>query len=322
MFIKQYELWQTCNNNCIFCFNKEGRGLYNPIQQKHSLEFVLKDLDRVVEKHKNLAVELIGGDIFQGQLRDKEVKALFFTLLRKIKSYGDRGLIKQLVLFCTLTIGEQEDLYSSLDIVLGGPMEIWVSTSYDTKGRFNSQSQWDTWNKQMLRLSQIPNLYRNTTIIFTQDFCEKVLSGELNLKKFQDKYKTTLFFKHPLPPAVTNYHPKKEEDSKQVFYTQKKAEIERIPWFFPKRQDALKVMAMMNSLGILDRLMGLDYRADDLDNKWDDSRGFLKTIRDKENNIEDKSEDTNSCGHLLSYVCYQDSDRCLLCDKENIYGED
>lgn len=322
MYIKQYELWQTCNNNCVFCFNKAGRGLYNPEQQTKSLLFVLSDLDRVVREHSSLSIELIGGDFFQGQLVDVKVRELFFQLLQKIKSYGDKGQIKQVVLFATLTIGEQEDLYKALDIVKGGSMEVWVSTSYDTKGRFNSQSQYDTWDKQMLKLASIKGVYRNTTAIFTQDFCEKVNSGDLDLKEFQDKYKTTLFFKHPLPPLVTNYYLSEDEDSKKVFFQQKEKEIQNIPWFFPRREDALKTMQKMNELGILDRLMGLDYRADDLDSKFTEKKGFLKTVRDKEHRIESTTEDKSPCGHLLTYACYRDSDKCLLCDKENIYGED
>lgn len=318
MFIKQYELWQTCNNNCLFCFNKAGRNTYIPEQQMAALNFIISDLDKVVTKTPDLSIELIGGEFFQGQLANPAVYSLFFQLLHKIKYLGDTRKIKQVVIFATLTIGDQKDLYKALDILCGGPMEVWVSTSYDTYGRFNTEEKAANWDKQMKKLASIPDIYRNTTIIFTQDFCEKVLTGSLDLQKFRDLYKTTLFFKHPLPILVTNYYTNNMVDSKKFFFEQKEKYQKENPWFFPKRKDAIKVLTILKNLSILDRFMGLNYRADDLDSKFTQEEGFLKTIRDKAHNIENASEDKSPCGHLLTYACYGDSEHCILCDKENI----
>ena len=325
MFIKQYELWQTCNNNCEFCFNKSQISIINPVQQEKALEFVLLDIDNVVKLHGgNLSVELIGGEFFQGQLSTPRVKELFFNLLKKLAYYGNLGLIKQVCLFVTLTIGNQEDLFRSLDILLKDKthnFSVWLSTSYDTRGRFRTNEQLNSWKSNMVKLSGFTDINKNTTIIFTQDFVNNVLEGRFNFVSFQKEFGTTLFFKHPLPPLINSYYTNDLDSPVGVYFNAKNKYMGEKDWFFPKRVDSLKVMSMMNSVGILDRLMGLNYRADDLDSKFDASGNSIKTVRDKNHNIESVDEEKSPCGHLLTYRCYSDSDKCMLCDKENILGE-
>ena len=324
MFIKQYELWQTCNNNCVFCFNKEESGKLQPEKQIDTLKEVLVDLDRVVKEHGgDLSVELIGGEFFQGQLADSRVRDLFFDVIRKLRTLGDAGSLQQVCLFVTLTIGEQLDLYNALDILTGNPsskLAVWVSTSYDTKGRFTADKL-ETWKTHMKRLASMPRVYRNTTFIFTQDFAEKVVSGELNLETFRDEYKTTLFFKHPMPNLINQARPEPGMDVLALYKHAKEECLKETPWFLPKRNTAIQAMSIMNSLGCLDRFMNLQYRADDLARQFNKETGWDKTIRDKEKGIESFDEEKNSCGHLVPYMCYADSDKCIMCDKEILLDE-
>lgn len=324
MFLQQYELWQTCNNNCDFCFNKELAGKLVPEQQEKALQAVIQDLDTVVTKHNgDLSIELIGGEFFQGQLSTKKVRDLFFQLITKLKDLADKGLIKQVVLFVTLTIGEQEDLYKSIEILTTNKrpdFEVWISTSYDTKGRFNQPFKLDNWKKHMTKLAGIDSIYRNTTIIFTQDFVEKVLSGELRLEDFKEKYKSTLFFKHPMPHLINTLTTQDLRDQNaselDVYLFAKEDSIKNTPWFLPKRNDALRVMNKLKELDLLERFMDLTLRADNLYRKFDDQGGWDMTIRDKEHTIESTTEEVNKCGHLIPYMCYSDSDKCIICDKE------
>lgn len=322
MFLKQYELWQTCNNNCLFCFNKKNVGFLNPEQQIAALNYVIKDLDTVVMQHKDLSIELIGGDFFQGQLSTPEVRELFFVLIKKLRALADAGSLKQVCIFVTLTIGDQADLYKTIDMLTTPNLELWVSTSYDTYGRFITPERLNTWNLNMLKISSYTNLHINTTSILTSDFVTKVLAGELDLAEFQDKYRTTLFFKHPLIMLSEEALSQPNADPRALYLKEKARILKTMPWFLPKRCDVLKFMVYLQELGILDRLMGLEYRADDLDAKFIDQGHFVKTLRDKENNIESAGEAKNPCGHVLTYMCYADSDKCLLCDRENILNEE
>ena len=329
MFIQQYELWQTCNNNCEFCFNKELAWNLVPKQQEKALQAVLNDLDNVVAKHNgDLSIELIGGEFFQGQLSTQNVRDLFFSVIYKLKDLADKKLIKQVVLFVTLTIGDQKDLFKTLDILTENKQEqfeVWVSTSYDTRGRFNTQQKLDNWEKNMLLLAGRNDILRNTTIIFTQDFVEKVLSGWLNLKDFIMKYKTTVFFKHPMPGLINTMTKEKlgiaNLSEQEVYKIAKKECLKSMPWFLPKRSDAIQVMFKLSELGLLSKFMDLDLRADNLFRQYNENTGWDKTIRDKGQNIESFDEEVSSCGHLIPYRCYADSDKCIICDKENILDD-
>jgi DUF2075 family protein len=329
MFIQQYELWQTCNNNCEFCFNKELACKLLPKQQEDSLLAVYNDLDNLVAKHGgNLSIELIGGEFFQGQLSTERVRDLFFSVITKIKSFSDKGLINQVVIFVTLTIGSQKDLYSTLDILTTNKnkdFEVWVSTSYDTRGRFDTKNKLDTWHKNMLYLSKLDSIYRNTTIIFTQDFVDKVLSGELNLKEFIEKYRTTLFFKHPMPNLINTVNRDKlikENLSEQDMYTLAKKEcLKEMDWFLPERDKSIQVMCILKEQGLLSKFMDLGLRADNLFRQYNVDTGWDKTIRDKNKHIESFDEDVSECGHLIPYRCYSDSDKCIICDKENLLDD-
>lgn len=315
MYLKQYELWQTCQNNCVFCFNKANAWKSDDEAKKLALEAVIEDLDKQVLLHSDLSIELIGGDFFQGQLSNPDVRDLFFKLIEKLKKLGDSNKIKQVVLFVTLTIGEQEELYKTLDILCSDNFEVWVSTSYDTKGRFDDKKL-ENWKKHMSILSKMSTVHLNTTIILTQAFVESVLSGEFNFIDFQLTYNTTLFFKHPLIMLDEIAKQDSSFGQRERYISAKKDMLKRIPWFLPKREDTLKVMSKMAEIGILDRLMGLDYRADDLDAKFAEEGHWVKTIRNKDKNIESENEAKNPCGHLITYMCYSDSDKCLLCDKD------
>lgn len=321
MFLKQYELWQTCNNNCLFCFNKRNAGILNPEQQIKALNYVISDLDTVVKEHKDLSIELIGGDFFQGQLSTPQVRTLFFQLIHKLRDLSDKKLIKQVCLFVTLTLGDQADLYKTIEILQNPNRELWVSTSYDTYGRFITPERLNNWKLNMIKISSYTNLNINTTSILTADFVTKVLSGELDLAQFQKNYHTTLFFKHPLIMMDESVCACSHKDQRELYLAEKARVLKETPWFLPKRADVLKFMLYLNKLGILDRLMGLEYRADDLDAKFIDQGHFVKTLRDKEHNIESAGEAKNPCGHVLTYMCYSDSDKCLLCDRENILND-
>lgn len=324
MFLKQYELWQTCNNNCLFCFNKANAHIDNDEAKIAALRAVIADLDVVPGTIQDkLSIELIGGDFFQGQLHNPSVRTLFFQLMDKLVSLRDSKQIAQVVLFVTLTLGDNKDLYEAIDVLTRNApadFEVWISTSYDTKGRFDA-AKLENWKTHMTRLACIPTIHRNTTIILTQAFVDEVLSGAFDFQDFQDTYQTTLFFKHPL--IMLDELAKHGDVSDQIIKYKRAKEdmLKRLPWFLPKRKDALKVMQKMREHGLLNRLMGLEYRADDLDAKFGEVGHWVKTIRDKEHNIESKNEAKLPCGDLVTYMCYADSDKCLLCDRD-LYNDD
>lgn len=311
----QFELWKECNSKCKFCYSGEDIICTLDSLKIRNLEFAINKVkdEKIYEEFDE--VGFIGGEFFQGQLKNPEVRKLFFELMKITKEKHDKGLINKIWINITLTIGDQKDLYDVLEI-FGDDDRLWLLTSYDTKGRFHSQKMEDNWKYHMKHIHFLyPNIKFNTTTILSADFIRKYLNDEIKLKQFRDDYNTDLFFKVPGKGYVT------------------KQEMENLVGdFFPNRNDFLKFLKKFKDTEdqhLWDKLFNIKYRADLL------YYGFKDRIVVAGRNKEDASEDFKCdkdiqeewdkfapkilpCGHLDNYACYIDSDKCALCDKEYV----
>ncbi len=176
----QIELWQECNSLCDFCYlGKHNRNMPDELKIK-----VLKD---TLQKLQNFntdydTIAFIGGEFFQGQLKHPEVRDLFFQLMNETHNLLKSNTIQSFWLTATLTIGNQEDLYKTLDIFKDFKWDktksegFWLCTSYDTIGRFHKKELEDNWKYHMLNIAaKYDNVKFNTTIIITADLINKVL---------------------------------------------------------------------------------------------------------------------------------------------------
>ena len=110
----QWELWQYCNSLCDFCYRGEENRIHNKERQIRSLTDLNLSIDHMdFNKYNNIS--LIGGEFFQGQLDDPEIHDMFFQAVKRIfQLYIDKK-IGSIWLTCTLTIGNQKDLYDLID---------------------------------------------------------------------------------------------------------------------------------------------------------------------------------------------------------------
>ena len=140
----QFELWQECNSRCKFCY-------LGPENRKTEDSIKLKTLKKVYEKISDPKtfdefdnLSYIGGEFFQGQLANPEVKELFMKIMSKTADYLREGTINSVWLCATLTLGDQKDLYEVLDLFKDIKREehasngLWIISSYDTIGRFHT----------------------------------------------------------------------------------------------------------------------------------------------------------------------------------------
>ena len=67
------------------------------------------------ETHDNLSY--IGGEFFQGQLKNPQVREMFFKIMGKTAELLRNGTIKSSWLAATLTYGDEADLYQTLETV-------------------------------------------------------------------------------------------------------------------------------------------------------------------------------------------------------------
>ena len=335
----QFELWQVCNNRCLFCYiGEENR--YTPdslkLQALNDAITILNDEEKM--KPYNV-VSLIGGEFFQGQLNTLEIKNKFFSLIRKIAELQVSDKIQEVWIMATLTIGNQEDLYTSINLMkevynnANKPEllnQVWIVTSYDTIGRFHTEKMHDNWKFNMLNLhNRYPEIKFNTCTILTQDLIQKYLNNEFSFNDFMQTYNTNMFFKQPSPGALASL---KEGQSPMDQYREAKQKMEKVlPGFFPKREDFLNFLIKFSQdcPNLYDHLFNVKYRADDLYRNFNyKDKRMLLNHRNKESKNEitrtglsDFDTQTAECGHLLNYCAYIDSDACMICDREFVRNQ-
>lgn len=310
----QTELWQECNNFCDFCYlGKENRFTPDEIKLKSINDLFDKIKDsNFISKYSNISI--IGGDFWQGQLRNPIVKDRFFALSKYIIDLLNDGTLFDSWFTAALTLGNQEDLYELLEYYRNTEVGkirhkdsrgFWICTSYDTIGRFHTNDKLKNWQYHMKKLDEY-NVHKNTTIILTEDFMNKVINDEFNIYEFMTEYNTQLFFKH----AGSGPYPTKEELE------------EKLPNFFPRRETAIIFFKKMllSYPDLYDKIFSIQYRADYLIRNFNNGEEtFSARYKDRPTEIDTEAEKIRKdCGHITDYNSYYDSDACILCDKEKV----
>ena len=330
----QWELWASCNNLCTFCYlGLENRGTQVDRQLK-SLEDFSDGIDNLdFDIYNNISI--IGGDFFQGQLSNKEVHDKFFEVIRKIFSLYVDKFIGSIWITCTLTIGDQKDLYELLDLAKEmkvfpveeyGASGLWLCTSWDAKGRFHTPDRKENWEYHMKKIKKdYPFVKLNTTMILTGDLCKEYVEGLLNFSDFEKNFQTSLFFKQCGVPEVA--FPENTDNKEELLNwwlkikqdLNKKFNLD----FFPKRDIFVKFLqkCINTEPQYYHRLFNIGYRADELHRNKNEDYHDVKLLRRKDSVLEEESVPTGNCpkGHIIYYFCYSDDPQgCCLCDKEAI----
>jgi len=313
----QYELWQECNNRCKYC-TLGKYAFHTPKEMK--LEAITTAIVELQELKQGEVSTLgfIGGEFFQGQLQDPEVKSAFMDLVDLSNHLLNEGIIEELWFNATLTLGTQLDLYNTLDRI-DQLDKVWLLTSYDTKGRFHTKDMLENWENQMARLKLLyPELRRNTTMIITGDFIEQYLNDEIDLKKFKQKYDTSIYLKTPVKPDDKSDWTKEEINNEMGFE------------FFPKKvnfiQFLLKYQAAEGELAY-NELFSNEMKAEELHKNFNDENLRNVTFTRTKDYVETLDCDSSlkvieslPCGHSNIYNCYVDYDGCVVCDKKMVQG--
>lgn len=331
----QWEVWAMCNNYCTYCYLGNENRHTDKERQMKSLNDLHKAIDNLDFRIYN-NISLIGGDFFQGQLEDPEVHDSFMAMIEKCaKAYHDRK-IGGMWITCTMTIGDQKDLYEMIEIFKKyecfpnpnyGSSGIWLCTSWDTKGRFHTPAKLANWEYHMQHIHEVyPWIKFNTTIILMGPFCQDVIDGKWDAREFVEKFHTTVFYKQVgmgKIGEVADYSDCANDIEKQR--KAKKVVNEEIGFdFCPTRSQMLKTLRIYAEKWPeqYDRLFNIQYRADELHRNFNDSMNDFKTKRNKNSaNETDVAIENmlNTCGHMLNYAPYSDSDKCCICDKKMIW---
>lgn len=184
----QYELWKDCSLGCAYCWN---RGQPD-VDKVESLKFVLGNLDDP-DTLNYADVGFIGGEFFDGQLRDPETARLFRALFEKAAGMHFRRICLATSLNYDMSEWLTDFLAFAEGIGLAGRLLLCVS--YDLKYRFRSEADRGRWKGNMLRLRrEYPWLPLHTEMIVTQALVDAVLDGSFDIPGFRREYGTGLDF--------------------------------------------------------------------------------------------------------------------------------
>lgn len=313
----QFELWQNCSNNCQFCFLNKSRIVSNPQQQIKHINKVIEILNSS-ELDEFDGIALIGGEFFEGQLSNIDVKNAWFKLIDLINDLLLSKKIKQVWITASLMSKNQDDLYETLNRLPVYDEMVMINTSYDSIGRFSSDEGEKVWYNNVTQVKKAyPTLVIHTTIITTQHFIEKVLSGstiiqDINIYSLID-FKLPTIYSTDFINGLSNTGNNEKEYRAMIFDA-----LPRMPhkFFIEKRLDFITFMKEIY------KIFGKEKLKNFCSNKV-----LAKSLHLLSDNIhlDDRwgysSFEIAKCKHHLDSYCYLDSDKCVRCDINNFINE-
>ena len=335
----QWELWQSCNNFCKFCCFGEAIKHTSKQRQLQSLAQLKEALETLNYEEYN-GISLFGGEFFQGQLADSDVRAAFFEVIRIICNLYVSKKIGYVWLTANLLIGQQADLYETLNIFDEAgvrpvanydPSGLWICTSWDVEGRFLTCARKQNWEHHMAKIHQLyPWVKLNTCVVLSQPFCELYLEGGFSPSQFMAKYNTSLAYNSPRIFRLNDEDAGLEQGSLLESLAKRKEDIES--WmgfrFYPLRRTMRKFLVKYakDDANTFNKLFDVGLTADEFHRNFNTSEGSeLHTadkLREREacDTIDSALNPLCSCGHTVRYATYSDCNECMLCDRNQVWS--
>jgi hypothetical protein len=346
----QWELWQSCNNNCAFCYLGKGKACTSKERKLKSLIDLRETLDKLDYNVYN-KVSLIGGEFFQGQMSDKDVNDAYFSVIDKLCELYSSGLIDSVWILASLMIGDQKDLYKTLRLFADAGFSeentnnesaVWVCTSWDDLGRFHNEKQKQNWKFHIKNIKkEFPWVKLNTAMILTQGFCEKYLDGSFSPSDFAREYDTVLCFAQT---RIFDMEYEEDELREKVSRLQDGADVDQFLTklkgdreaslgfrFYPDRKTFRKFLVKLakQDPDFYDALFNLDRGADEIYKNFNNKDEAEILRKDDKTylaapSVYDRRTNPNcriaayECKHPIAYAGYIDCNDCMLCDKNQI----
>ena len=283
-----FNIWTECDNGCTFCFDNDCKEHLTLEQKKDRINTVTYQVKNNLNPcYKRL--NTLGGELYQGQLKGCEEEWLSFI------DALNNSTITQYIINTNL-IG---DLYFLDETIKALKIDFIIGTSYDSKGRFKSEQQKKSWFDNVNKYLDMGCKVCCTCVITEDLMHDKVV--------FPDGLYVTLY-----EPQVTLYKTKSiiedclnSENPKETYISKTREYGYQLN--LPKRSSFIS-WAYSHANILQNYLSYNNVHADDVyivvgNNKvqeWIGER--IDTLKN------------NECEHPLTCLCYEDSDKCLMCD--------
>lgn len=299
----QYGMWGNCSNHCAFCLRKDREQL--PKERiLWEIEQTKKNIGIVDWKNKfSDGISLLGGELFF--FTDKDIQCAFLDFI----DYIIENVLKvsQNAVFSCVTNGIYEPtfLYQVIDKLKTaiGMNRVDIHFSYDLKYRFKNEDDRKLVIKNILDFQK---RYDHTVVV------QMILTQYvINLCR-EGKWSPNYFEKEEIPGTILSFlYPHKIWDGS-------KTTTKTLPDFNFNRSDLLWFVEWLKNHNpncyasfISSTHHSGTYKYTGRFDK--DLDGLAEQPR-----LADGKEILLPCGHSELYKCYADSDKCMLCDLENL----
>lgn len=283
--IYEFLVWDNCNNNCKFCWQREAPRLYNAEQRADILEETLNFInsDKFI---KGSHILICGGEVFD-KPQDIHVLTYFFN---KIVELMEKDVIELLYLNTNLIYTNNRALLCILNLLERSIHNLLprlrFTTSYDIEGRFRRECDRELMLSNLKYVVDKYSIRPVVNTILTKPACEAILNNTFNIAEFMVKYNCWV---NLIPYIVLD-----EEltaDRKTIFQTLNYVN-EQCPGYLEKYVPNMAIKQ----------------------EKW------LYMFKNGEFKF-CSCELSPECGHSVNFKKYSKEGTCFCCDLEMIYGE-
>lgn len=220
----QYLLWQSCPNNCEFCFFRYQKLKENKLE---NLSIFREKIQEEEVKDYDI-IAFMGGEIFAYKLNGEEEK-VFFEILEKALSFIDLEDYKTNKIFFMTSLLNPRNilLQKTIDFIeeRGKLNNIMICTSYDLKGRFDDNKK-ITFDENFKWLKD-KNIKMHIEMILMKELLNNDKFWTEELEDFKKKYTENISFIAPYSDIDLRH---------------KKDTQEKLPYFLPEQKDFISFL--------------------------------------------------------------------------------
>lgn len=295
----QYGVWSDCCNSCKFCLRKNRETTTN--ERKVQLINQIRENIKYVDWQNKFSygISLLGGELFY--VRNKDVQEAFMRLIDDICD-----LILEPIpsaKFSTVTNGlyKPDFLYRVIDRIVErvGIKKVDVNFSFDLKYRYANDKMMEKARKNINDFMQRYNYTVCVQMILTQNVINLWKSGKFDVVDFVNKNfkgaRLVFLYPHPINTGkvLTDFNFNRTDFLDFVSYLRQRDYEGYINFI-----NSTKNSGTFKYTGLRDKDEG-----ENMNNIKD-----IPILSDGKESVQPR------CKHSTLYQCYNDSDRCMLCD--------
>ncbi len=301
----QYSVWGNCSNSCDFCLRKD-RTIHTKDQQIQNIQNIIQNIGYVDWKNEfDCGISLLGGELYF--ITDHDVQDKFMELIDVIIEKILKVSSNNHCFYSSVTNGiyEPSFLFRVIDKIRDsvGMEHVDLNFSYDLKYRFHSEETRKLVLENINKFHQRYDYTVGVQMILTQYVINLVKEGKFDINKFLEE---------EIPGNDLSF-----------LYPHEINTGKKLTDFFFSRKDLLWFVLWLknNNYRVYQHFMYSTRNSGTFKYTGYKYKNEFGTV-DQQPVLSDGKESINpKCGHSTLYQCYTDSDKCMLCDLQQIESD-